>query len=145
MRPDADLESVELATTRTTAQNERETLGRELDSTRTNAAKLETQLGEWQAKSTKLEGELQSTRNEALRLTQELLRANLELATYREKLNHHSSHVVEAWSMVTSLKPMLEALEQKLKEGEEPKSALPASEPATSGLSVFDEPSEKKS
>lgn len=143
-RGEATRLSAELDTTRASARDERETLGRELESTRTNASKLETQLGEWQAKATKLEGELASTRNEALRLTQELLRANLELATYREKLSHHSSHVVEAWSMVTSLKPMLEALEQKLKEGEEPKSALPTNEPATSGLSVFDEPSEKK-
>jgi uncharacterized coiled-coil protein SlyX len=43
---------------------------------------------------------------------------------HRAKLAAHSSHVVEAWSVLSELKPMLETLEQKLKESDEPNAAL---------------------
>ncbi len=63
-------------------------------------------------------------------LTRELEQARAELTLHRAKLAAHSSHVVEAWSVLSELKPMLETLEQKLKDSDEPGSALPSRESA---------------
>ncbi len=65
-------------------------------------------------------------------LTRELEQARGELTLHRAKLAAHSSHVVEAWSVLSELKPMLETLEQKLKESDEPGAALPNRESAQS-------------
>lgn len=65
-------------------------------------------------------------------LTRELEQARAELTLHRAKLAAHSNHVVEAWSVLSELKPMLETLEQKLKETDEPGAALPNRNPAQS-------------
>jgi len=65
-------------------------------------------------------------------LSRSLDEARLELAMHRAKLAAHSNHVVEAWSVLSELKPMLETLEQKLTETDEPAAALPKSAPAPS-------------
>jgi DNA repair exonuclease SbcCD ATPase subunit len=59
-------------------------------------------------------------------LSRELDIARTEMIVHRAKLAARSSHVVEAWSVLSELKPMLETLEQKLKESDEPPSALPS-------------------
>jgi chromosome segregation ATPase len=63
-------------------------------------------------------------------LTTDLEAARTELLLHRAKLAARSSHVVEAWSVLSELKPMLETLEQKLKESDEPPAALPSSRSA---------------
>lgn len=65
-------------------------------------------------------------------LSKELELARGELTLHRAKLAAHSSHVVEAWSVLSELKPMLETLEQKLKESDEPGAPLPNRAPSNS-------------
>lgn len=102
---------------------------------------LRTQLQSAEAKSTSLDqaiGELraahadeQAKANEQIQsLNRNLEQARLELTMHRAKLAAHSNHVVEAWSVLSELKPMLETLEQKLKETDEPAAALPKDAPA---------------
>lgn len=102
-----------------TANEKAETLARELGQER---AALRTERAQFEEQQKLMETALQGSQ--------------AQLALYRAKLNHHSSHVEEAWSVLSELKPMLASLEQKLKESDEPAAALPAS---TMDLSVLDE------
>jgi len=108
---------------------------------------LREQLGASQLRAEASEKELevlrathtsQSTQaNERIQsLSKELELALGELTLHRAKLAAHSSHVVEAWSVLSELKPMLETLEQKLKESDEPSAALPKKAPAESNASA---------
>jgi chromosome segregation ATPase len=97
-------------------------LREQLGATQARAQSSETQLEELRATHA-----TQSTQaNERIQtLSKELEQARVELTLHRAKLAAHSSHVVEAWSVLSELKPMLETLEQKLKESDEPNVALP--------------------
>jgi chromosome segregation ATPase len=66
-----------------------------------------------------LQEERQRASDTAKRLEVDLESSNAQLAKSKAKLQHHSTHVEQAWTVLTGLKPMLEALEQKLKETED--------------------------
>lgn len=101
-----------------------------LDGTRAQALSAQRTLEQNTTRLSELESELAGARGQVQSMTKELEQARVELALHRAKLAAHSSHVVEAWSVLSELKPMLETLEQKLKESDEPASALPKSQPA---------------
>jgi chromosome segregation ATPase len=100
---------------------------------------VKTQLGAAQQQHATLEREWQQER---LKLDSAFKTAQAENALFRARLSAHSSHVEQAWSVLTELKPMLETLEQKLKVSEDPPAALPAQPQAAQAfdLSVLDDP-----
>lgn len=96
-------------------------------------ADLDHALQQAQAEVAAVRAELGDTRShsksEQDKLEQAIKAAKAENAIYRLKLDHHSSHVEQAWSVLTELKPMLETLEQKLKSSDDPPPALPQPAP----------------
>lgn len=98
-----------------------------LDEARGQALSTQKALEESKSRLAQLESELAEARSQAQALSTDLERGRAELVLHRAKLAAHSSHVVEAWSVLSELKPMLETLEQKLKDTEGPAAALPKS------------------
>lgn len=101
-----------------------------LEASRAQAQSAQQSLEQSKARSAELESELLGARGQLQATGKELEQARAELVLHSAKLAARSSHVVEAWSVLSELKPMLETLEQKLKESDEPQAALPRSEPA---------------
>lgn len=120
------------------------TTGRELEAAATaEVSALQSRLSELQGELSQARAQATAESTQAREQRQQLEFAlkgtEAELALYRAKLDQHSSHVGQAWSVLTELKPMLAALEQQLKHTDEPSPALPAT-PAPFDLSVLDEP-----
>ena len=90
---------------------------------KSDAGQFETKIQEAERRVSEVQAQWQAER---AKLQTTLDTARAENMLYRAKLSAHTNHVEQAWSVLSELKPMLETLEQKLKESDEPKGALPS-------------------